>query len=77
MMIASGCPPLLAALSLALNTNLFGAITPFASGQSAVYAGSGFVPESDFLRLGAVFSAINLAIWAVVGLGWWKFLGYF
>ena len=77
MMIASGCPPLLAALSLALNTNLFGAITPFASGQSAVYAGSGFVPESDFLRLGAVFSAINLAIWAFVGLGWWKFLGYF
>ena len=41
MMLAAGVPPALAALSLALNTNLFGAITHYASGQGAVYYGAG------------------------------------
>lgn len=41
MMTATGVPGVLAALSLALNTNLFGAITHYSSGQSAVYYGAG------------------------------------
>lgn len=43
MMIASGAPPALAALTLAFNTNLFGGLTHYASGQSAVYFSSGRV----------------------------------
>ena len=77
MLIAAGCPPVLSALVLGLNTNLLAGITPFASGHAAVYAGSGYVPDRDFLRLGAIFSVFNLAIWLIIGLPWWKFLGYF
>ena len=36
-------PPVLAAVTLAYNINLFGSITHYASGQAAVYYGSGFM----------------------------------
>lgn len=39
MHLASGAPGLLSALALAYNTNLFGAITHYSSGQAAVYYG--------------------------------------
>jgi DASS family divalent anion:Na+ symporter len=39
MHIAAGVPTALAALTLAYNTNLFGALTHYSSGQAAVYFG--------------------------------------
>ena len=39
MNIAAGVPGILAALALAYNTNLFGALTHYSSGQAAVYYG--------------------------------------
>ncbi|KAL0350107.1 UNVERIFIED_CONTAM: Dicarboxylate transporter 2, chloroplastic [Sesamum radiatum] len=39
MHLASKVPDLLAALALAYNTNLFGALTHYSSGQAAVYYG--------------------------------------
>ena len=39
MHLAAGVPGTLAALALAFNTNLFGAITHYSSGQAAVYYG--------------------------------------
>lgn len=39
MHLASGVPAVLAALALAYNTNLFGALTHYSSGQAAVYYG--------------------------------------
>jgi di/tricarboxylate transporter len=39
MHLASGVPGVLSALALAFNTNLFGALTHYSSGQAAVYFG--------------------------------------
>lgn len=39
MNLASGVPGVLAALALSYNTNLFGALTHYSSGQAAVYYG--------------------------------------
>lgn len=39
----TGVPPVLAAMSLAYSINLFGSITHYASGQAAVFYGSGFM----------------------------------
>ena len=44
MHLASGVPGVLAALALAYNTNLFGAITHYSSGQAAVYYGGASIP---------------------------------
>ncbi|XP_010272978.1 PREDICTED: dicarboxylate transporter 2.1, chloroplastic-like [Nelumbo nucifera] len=77
MHLASGVPGVLAALALAYNTNLFGALTHYSSGQAAVYFGAGYVDLPDVYRLGFVMALINAVIWGVVGGLWWKFLGLY
>ena len=61
MMLASGVPPMLAALSLGFNTNLFGGLTHYASGQAACYFSSGHVPMSLLWKQGAYMAVVNLS----------------
>jgi len=77
MHIAAGVPTALAALTLAYNTNLFGALTHYSSGQAAVYFGSGYVELKDVFRLGAICAVWNISVWAVVGGIWWKVIGLY
>ncbi|KAI3992929.1 hypothetical protein MKX01_009672 [Papaver californicum] len=77
MHLASGVPAVLAALALAYNTNLFGALTHYSSGQAAVYYGAGYVDLPDIFKIGAVMAVINAIIWGGVGSVWWKFLGLY
>ncbi|KAL1812125.1 hypothetical protein ACET3Z_022190 [Daucus carota] len=77
MHLASGVPGVLAALALAYNTNLFGAITHYSSGQAAVYFGAGYVDLPDVFKMGFVMALVNAVIWGVVGTVWWKFLGLY
>lgn len=53
MMLSAGVPPVLAVMSLAYNVNLFGSITHYASGQAAVYCGSGFMKIDEVGRVHA------------------------
>ncbi|KAK6121222.1 hypothetical protein DH2020_045035 [Rehmannia glutinosa] len=75
MHLASGVPGVLAALALAYNTNLFGALTHYSSGQAAVYFGAGYVDLPDVFKFGFIMAVVNAVIWGVVGTFWWKFLG--
>ncbi|KAK1287482.1 hypothetical protein QJS10_CPB19g01373 [Acorus calamus] len=77
MQLASGVPGVLAALALAYNTNLFGALTHYSSGQAAVYYGAGYVELPDVFRIGFITAMVNALIWGVVGTFWWKFLGLY
>ncbi|BBN06238.1 divalent anion:Na+ symporter, DASS family [Marchantia polymorpha subsp. ruderalis] len=77
MQLAAGVPAVLAALALAFNTNLFGALTHYSSGQAAVYFGAGYVELPDVFRLGAIMAVWNILVWSVVGGLWWKFLGLY
>ena len=43
------------ALGLCLQLGIMGIITPFATGPSPVYYGSGYLPAADYWRLGAIF----------------------
>lgn len=77
MHIVAGVPGVLAALALAYNTNLFGALTHYSSGQAAVYYGAGYVELPEIFRTGFICGLLNCLLWAAVGLGWWKFLGLY
>ncbi|KAJ9174909.1 hypothetical protein P3X46_013506 [Hevea brasiliensis] len=77
MHLAAGVPGVLAALALAYNTNLFGAITHYSSGQAAVYYGAGYVDLPDVFKMGFVMALVNAIIWGAVGTVWWKFLGLY
>jgi L-tartrate/succinate antiporter len=57
-----------AALALCLSLGIMGIISPYGTGPSPVYAGSGFLPGRDFWRLGALFGAYNLLIFMLVGI---------
>jgi len=57
-------------LLLCLTLGIMGIITPFATGPSPVYYGSGYLPSKDFWRLGAIFGVIFLAVFLVIGVPW-------
>jgi DASS family divalent anion:Na+ symporter len=73
----AGVPPQLAAMSLAFNVNLFGSLTHYASGQAAVYYGSGFLKTKDVFVQGAACAVMSLLLWGSVGMLWWRFLGWY
>ncbi|XP_055829068.1 dicarboxylate transporter 2.1, chloroplastic-like [Solanum dulcamara] len=77
MCLASKVPGLFAALALGYNTNLFGALTHYSSGQAAVYYGGGYVELRDVFKLGIIIALMNIVIWALVGAGWWKIIGLY
>ena len=58
------------ALGLCLQLGIMGIITPFATGPSPVYYGSGYLPSADYWRLGAIFGAIFFAAFMVIGVPW-------
>jgi L-tartrate/succinate antiporter len=61
-------------LLLCLQLGVMGIITPFATGPSPVYYGSGYLPSADYWRLGAIFGAIFFVVFMVVGLPWVLFI---
>jgi L-tartrate/succinate antiporter len=58
------------AMLLCLTLGIMGIISPYATGPSPVYYGSGYLPSPDYWRLGAVFGAIFLAALLAVGTPW-------
>lgn len=63
------------ALLLCLTLGIMGILTPYATGPSPVYYGSGYLPAKDFWRLGAVFGAIFIVLFLVVTLPWLALAG--
>ncbi|HTP96057.1 MAG TPA: anion permease [Burkholderiales bacterium] len=57
-------------LLLCLQLGIMGVITPFATGPSPVYYGSGYLPSADYWRLGAIFGALFLVVFMVVSVPW-------
>jgi L-tartrate/succinate antiporter len=62
------------ALGLCLQLGIMGIITPFASGPSPVYYGSGYLPAADYWRLGAIFGLIFFTAFMVIGVPWILFI---
>ena len=58
------------ALGLCLQLGIMGIITPFATGPSPVYYGSGYLPAADYWRLGAIFGLIFFAAFLAIGVPW-------
>lgn len=75
MMLATGAPPLLSAMSLGYSANLFGGLTHYSSGSAAVYNGSGYMQMKEVLQLGAMMGLRTMIVWGGLGMVWWKFLG--
>ena len=58
------------ALLLCLTLGIMGMLTPYATGPSPVYYGSGYLPARDYWVLGAVFGLIFIAAFLLIGMPW-------
>jgi L-tartrate/succinate antiporter len=58
------------AMLLCLTLGIMGIISPYATGPSPVYYGSGYLPSRDYWRLGGIFGVIFLAVLLAVGTPW-------
>ena len=63
------------ALLLCLTLGIMGILTPFATGPSPVYYGSGYLPSKDYWRLGAVFGVLFIVTMLAFALPWFKLIG--
>jgi len=58
------------ALLLALTLGIMGILTPYATGPSPVYFGSGYIPAKDYWRLGAIFGVIYFTVFIAIAMVW-------
>ncbi|HCX83947.1 MAG TPA: anion permease [Micrococcales bacterium] len=73
--VATGAPPLFAALVFAFISNLFATLTHYAAGPAPVLFGTGYVPLNRWWTNGLVMSVVLIVIWTSVGTGWMALIG--
>ncbi|BFG78031.1 anion permease [Paraburkholderia terrae] len=61
-----GMPMEAFALLLALTLGIMGILTPYGTGPSPVYFGSGYLPAADYWRLGAIFGIVYIVVFLVI-----------
>jgi len=58
------------ALLLVMTLGIMGILTPYATGPSPVYYGSGYIPARDYWRLGLIFGVLFFVALIVIGVPW-------
>lgn len=74
--LSLGAPAMPFVLMLAAASSIMMTLTHYATGTSPVIFGSGYLTLGEWWRAGFLMSVVNLLVWMVVGLLWWKLLGY-
>jgi len=63
-------------LMMVAGSTIMMTLTHYATGTSPIIFGSGYVPLGTWWRVGFVMCAVELAIYATLGVLWWKVLGF-
>ncbi|EAJ7871018.1 DASS family sodium-coupled anion symporter [Campylobacter jejuni] len=75
--LALGAPPLLYAFIMIASGNVMMALTHYATGTAPVIFGTGYVTLKKWWSIGFVISIVDIVVMIVVGLFWWKILGFY
>jgi divalent anion:Na+ symporter, DASS family len=70
-----GVPLMPLAFLLLFATNFFSVITPQGSSANLLFTAAGYLPQRDLYLLGALTTALNLAVYLVVGVPWLLLVG--
>ncbi|MDX2034265.1 MAG: DASS family sodium-coupled anion symporter [Blastocatellia bacterium] len=76
VVISAGAPSFLAVALLAYFSNLSAGLTHYGTTPGPIFFGAGYVSQRKWWQLGAIASIPNIIVWAVVGMIWWKILGW-
>lgn len=75
--LALGAPPLLYAFIMIASGNVMMALTHYATGTAPVVFGTGYVSLKKWWSVGFIVSIVDIVIMILVGLVWWKILGFY
>ena len=70
-----GVSPMAWALLLSYTLGLMGILTPYTTGPSPIYYGSGYIPGKDFWILGLILGVLFFAVYITIGVPWLRWLG--
>jgi len=73
-MAVPGVPVKMFAMLLCYSLGIMGVITPYATGPSPIYYGSGYISRTAYWALGLAFGAIFLAVLLLVGIPYLRFV---
>jgi DASS family divalent anion:Na+ symporter len=76
VLLSVGAPPQASVALIAAFSNVCACLTFYSTGPVIVYFGFGYVPAGKWFRLGAIVSVVHMFVWLLVGMGWWKVLGW-
>jgi DASS family divalent anion:Na+ symporter len=76
VVIAAGAPPLLAVLALAYGSNLTASLTHYGTTTAPIYFGARYNTQREWWGIGFAASLVTCGVWAILGLAWWKLLGW-
>lgn len=74
--LAAGAPPFGLALVMAAVSSLMMTLTHYATGTSPIIFGSHYTTLGQWWFAGFIMSVVNLVVWLVVGIVWWRILGF-
>ncbi|SFZ98761.1 2-oxoglutarate/malate translocator [hydrothermal vent metagenome] len=75
--IKLGIPVYPLALMLGFTSSLYCSLTQYAHARGPILFGSGYVSTKEWWSAGFIVNLLNQAIFIVVGLAWWKFIGLY
>jgi L-tartrate/succinate antiporter len=62
------------AMMLCGTLGIMGILTPYGTGPSPIYYGSGYLPSADYWRMGAIFGAIYIVAYLLIAVPWFAML---
>ncbi|MCZ7834591.1 MULTISPECIES: DASS family sodium-coupled anion symporter [Atlantibacter] len=75
--IAAGAPPMMVAICFGIFSNLMWGNTEYGGGPGPIYFAQGYFERPRFYKINACVVTFNVVMIFVVGLVWWKVLGYY
>ena len=72
--VRSGVSPSVMAFALMFASSYFSVITPQAGSQNVIFVGSGYLPQAELYRLGALITLFSFVVFLVVGTPWLMYL---
>lgn len=69
-MAVPGLDMTVASMALCATLGIMGILTPYGTGPSPIYFGSGYIKSKEFWVLGFIFGTIFLAVFLLVGFPW-------
>ena len=75
VILAAGCPPMVAILLLAYIANTPACMTQYTGGFCPIFYGAGYFNIQEWWKIGFIMSWLHFAIVILVGPLWWKVVG--